>query len=97
VAGIGIGTFAGVPRQARLLTYCGYEVKIVSPHLVKPFIKTNKTDANDTQAICMAMGRPNKYPGLLLINFVALHLLPKILTRDIKRSCRLDDFVIVFG
>ena len=72
--------FAGVPRQARLLTYCGYGVQIVAPRLVKPFVKTNKTDANETQAICVAMGRPNKYPGLLLINFVALHLLPEIFT-----------------
>ena len=51
-------SFAGVPRQARPLTYCGYEVKIGSPRFVKPFIKTNKTDANDARAICVVMDAP---------------------------------------
>ena len=60
--GTGMETFAGVPRQARLLTYCRYEVKIVSPRFVKPFIKTNKTDATDAQAIDVAMGSPHYGP-----------------------------------
>jgi len=40
----------------------GYPVKIIPPQFVKPFIKSNKNDANDAQAICEAMGRPNMHP-----------------------------------
>ncbi len=40
----------------------GYPVKIIPPQFVKPFIKSNKNDANDAAAICEAMGRPDMYP-----------------------------------
>jgi transposase len=40
----------------------GYPVKIIPPQFVKPFIKSNKNDANDAVAICEAMGRPDMYP-----------------------------------
>jgi transposase len=40
----------------------GYPVKIIPPQFVKPFIKSNKNDANDAQAICEAMARPDMYP-----------------------------------
>jgi transposase len=39
----------------------GHEVKLISPQYVKPFVKTNKTDANDAQAICEASLRPSMY------------------------------------
>ena len=39
----------------------GYPVKIIPPQFVKPFIKSNKNDANDAVAICEAMGRPDMY------------------------------------
>ena len=40
----------------------GYAVKIIPPQFVKPFIKSNKNDANDAAAICEAMGRPDMHP-----------------------------------
>ena len=33
-----------------------------TPQFVKPFVKSNKNDANDAQAICEAMGRPDMHP-----------------------------------
>jgi transposase len=45
-----------------LLIQRGYEVTIIPPQFVKPFVKSNKNDANDAQAICEAMGRPNMHP-----------------------------------
>jgi transposase len=32
----------------------GHSVKLISPQFVKPFVKTNKNDANDAQAIVEA-------------------------------------------
>lgn len=59
---IGMEACAGAHHWARQLMRLGYPVKIIPPQFVKPFIKSNKNDANDAQAICEAMGRPNMHP-----------------------------------
>jgi len=61
-AEIGIEACSGAHHWARLLGDKGYLVKIIPPQFVKPFVKSNKNDANDAQAICEAMIRPNMYP-----------------------------------
>jgi transposase len=59
---IGMEACAGAHHWARQLMRRGYAVKIIPPQFVKPFIKSNKKDANDAHAICEAMGRPNMHP-----------------------------------
>jgi transposase len=44
---------------ARKLTQYGHTVKLMAPQYVKPYVKTNKNDANDAEAICEAVARPN--------------------------------------
>ena len=34
-------------------------MKLIAPQFVKPYVKGNKNDANDAEAICEAMSRPN--------------------------------------
>jgi transposase len=34
-------------------------VKLIPPQFVTPYVKSNKNDANDAEAICEAMSRPN--------------------------------------
>jgi transposase len=34
-------------------------VKLIAPQFVKPYVKTNKNDARDAEAICEAVSRPN--------------------------------------
>lgn len=43
---------------ARYAQRCGHEVRMISPQYVKPFVKTNKNDRNDAQAISEAALRP---------------------------------------
>ncbi len=43
---------------AREIKQLGHEVKLIPPQFVKPYVKTNKTDAADAEAICEAVGRP---------------------------------------
>ncbi len=43
---------------ARKLMTLGHEVRLIAPQFVKPFVKTNKTDAADAQAIWEAAQRP---------------------------------------
>jgi len=59
---IGMEACAGAHHWARQLIKKGYVVKIIPPQFVKPFIKSNKNDANDAAAICEAMSRPNMHP-----------------------------------
>ena len=46
-------------HRARELTQLGHEVRLIPPQCVKPYVKRNKTDAADAEAICEAVGRPN--------------------------------------
>lgn len=36
----------------------GHEVRLINPAFVKPYVKSNKNDYNDAEAICEAMTRP---------------------------------------
>jgi transposase len=44
---------------ARELAALGHEVKLIPPAYVKPFVKRQKNDAADAEAICEAARRPN--------------------------------------
>lgn len=37
----------------------GHEVRLISPQFVKPYVKSNKNDMVDAEAICEAITRPN--------------------------------------
>ena len=49
----------GAHHWARERTPLGYRVKLIPPAYVKPFVKRNKNDAVDAEAICEAAQRPN--------------------------------------
>jgi transposase len=44
---------------ARKLAQFGHTVRLIAPQFVKPYVKSNKNDATDAEAICEAVGRPN--------------------------------------
>lgn len=46
---------------ARVFQRNGHIVKLISPQFVKPFVKTNKNDANDAAAIVDAASRPSMH------------------------------------
>ena len=56
---IGMEACTGAHHWGRLLQAKGYRVKLIAPQFVKPYVKSNKNDANDAEAICEAMSRPN--------------------------------------
>jgi transposase len=43
----------------RKLRSLGHEVRLMAPQFVKPYVKSNKNDAADAEAICEAVARPN--------------------------------------
>lgn len=56
---IGMEACGGAHHWARRLQALGYRVKLIAPQFVKPYVKSNKNDANDAEAICEAMSRPS--------------------------------------
>lgn len=56
---VGMEASCGSHYWARVLTDLGHEVRLISPQFVKPYVKSNKNDRNDAEAICEAIGRPS--------------------------------------
>jgi transposase len=50
---------SGAHHWARRLQALGHEVRLIAPQYVKAFVKTNKNDAADAEAICIAALRPD--------------------------------------
>jgi transposase len=55
---IGIEVCGATHHWARELCALGHEVLLLPPQYVKPYVKRNKNDAADAEAICEAMSRP---------------------------------------
>src|SRR6202022_3862252 len=56
---IGMEACGSAHYWARKLSDLGHTVRLMAPEFVKPYVKTNKSDRNDAEAICEAVGRPN--------------------------------------
>jgi len=56
---IGMEACSSAHYWARKLGECGHTVKLMAPQFVKPYVKTNKNDMADAEAICEAVNRPN--------------------------------------
>ena len=76
---IGMEACGGAHHWARELQSRGYTVKLIPPQFVKPYVKSNKNDVNDAEAICEAMSRPN-------MRFVAVK---SIAQQDIQATHRI--------
>ena len=55
---IGMEACAGAHFWARKLKELGHTVRLMAPQFVKPYVKGNKNDARDAEAICEAVSRP---------------------------------------
>ncbi len=56
---IGMEACGGAHYWARTLAEFGHTVRMMAPIFVKPYLKSNKNDQNDAEAICEAVQRPN--------------------------------------
>jgi transposase len=56
---IGMEACGSAHHWARKLSAYGHTVRLMAPQFVKPYVKGNKTDAADAEAICEAVARPN--------------------------------------
>lgn len=74
----------GANYWARVFKRSGHGVKLISPQFVKPFVKTNKNDANDAEAIVEAASRPS-------MNFVPIK---QVAQQDIQSIHRVRSRVV---
>ena len=93
---------AGAHFVARQLAAMGHQAKLISPQFVKPFVKGNKNDFVDAEAICEAASRPS-------MRFVSpkteaqqtlsvLHRLRESLIRDRTKAVnQMHGFLLEFG
>lgn len=93
---------AGAHFVARELMIMGHQAKLISPQFVRPFVKGNKNDFVDAEAICEAASRPS-------MRFVSpkteaqqtlsvLHRLRESLVRDrTKTANQMHGFLLEFG
>jgi len=58
---IGVEACSSTHYWARELQSLGHKVRLIAPQFVKPFVKTNKNDAADAEAICEALLRPTMH------------------------------------
>ena len=56
---IGMEACGSAHYWARKLEGYGHTVKLMAPQFVKPYVKANKNDMADAEAICEAVARPN--------------------------------------
>ena len=55
---VGMEACSGAHHLARQLQGYGHDVRLMSPQFVKPYVKSNKNDVLDAEAICEAVTRP---------------------------------------
>ena len=56
---VGIEACASAHHWARKLQALGHTVRLMAPQFVNPYVKSNKNDAADAEAICEAVARPS--------------------------------------
>ena len=56
---IGMEACGSAHYWARKLQGFGHTVRLMAPQFVKPYVKPNKNDVADAEAICEAVARPN--------------------------------------
>jgi transposase len=93
---------AGAHHMARRLASFGHRVKLISPQFVRPFVKSNKNDFVDAEAICEAASRPAmrfvtpKTEARQVLS--ALHRIRESLVRDRTKTVnQIHGFLLEFG
>ncbi|HTB30280.1 MAG TPA: IS110 family transposase [Steroidobacteraceae bacterium] len=79
----------GAHHWGREITRLGHRVKLIPPQYVKPFVKGNKTDRNDAEAICEAALRP-RMPEVAVKSveqqgLLAIHRMRQLLDKQRKQ------------
>ncbi len=74
----------------RIAARYGHQARLIHPAYVKPYLKTNKNDFNDAEAICEADSRPTmRYVSAKTIEQQDIQLLHRIRQRQVQQRTAL--------
>jgi len=77
---IGLESCGSAHYWQRELSKVGHDVRLINPAYVTPFVKRNKNDARDAEAICEVVTRPSKYGVIIPLGIASVRRqLPLIL------------------
>jgi transposase len=83
---MGIEACGGSHYWARKFKEMGHDVRLMNPQFVKPYVKSNKNDSHDSEAICEAVQRPSmRFVGIKKIeqqDILAVHRVRERLVRE---------------
>src|SRR3974390_3840902 len=87
---VGMEASNGAHYWARVLTELGHKVRLISPQFVVPYVKSNKNDRNDAEAICEAAGRPTmRFVPVKSVDQLAVQAVHRIRSRLVSGRTRL--------
>jgi transposase len=83
---IGMEACGSAQYWAREFQKCGHTVKLISPQFVKPYVKGNKNDSRDAEAICEAVSRPHmRFVPLKTVESQDIQALHRVRSRLIQQ------------
>lgn len=99
---IGMETCAGAHHWGRWLQQQGHAVRLMNPRYVKAYVKTNKNDARDAEAIAEAVARPNmRFVPIKTVAQQEVLMLHRVRSRTIAARTALANqvrgFLLEFG
>ncbi len=87
---IGIEACGGSNFWARKFTEFGHTIKIMGAQFVKPYVKSNKNDALDSEAICEAVRRPTmRFVAMKSIEQQDIQSIHRVRSRIVKQRTAL--------
>lgn len=91
---IGIEACATAHHWARTLKAMGHQVRLMPPAYVKPYVKTQKNDEADAEAICEAVTRPNmRFAEIKTVEQQSVLVLHRTRTLLIKHRTRMGNTI----
>jgi transposase len=99
---IGMEACPGAQWLARKLAAMGHTVRIIPAQFVKPFLKSNKNDARDAEAIAEAVVRPTmrfvEIKAEAQVDLQALHRVrDRIVSNRTQLICQMRAFCLEYG
>jgi transposase len=91
---IGIEACATTHHWARTFQTMGHKVRLMPPAYVKPYVKTQKNDEADAEAICEAVTRPNmRFADIKTVDQQSVLVLHRTRTILIKHRTRMGNTI----
>jgi transposase len=91
---VGIEACATAHHWARTIEKLGHRVRLMPPAYVKPYVKTQKNDEVDAEAICEAVTRPNmRFAEVKTIEQQSVLVLHRTRTMLIKHRTRMGNTI----